>query len=205
MSLTNRIKVLEDQLEASAKPPTIEAYTQSHISTREKSMQTLKRSKPNTPTSQRLNSSSHSRRTIVGSDESTKMRVYNLNEEAARKQGPGESRRVSGEDWKKMSAEERKRSANERRAGSPTKDSAEAQHPRSGGRLLSRGSRLAGILGDSGEPTALDGELTPVHLRSMYPQDSFDALDPRLPEIRRTPLPTNDMKRYLKQAVSRRH
>jgi hypothetical protein len=59
---------------------------------------------------------------------------------------------------------------------------------------------------ESGEPTAREGEVTPMHLRSMYAQDEQDALnDSRLPHIRRNPLPTTDMRRYLKQATSRRH
>mmetsp|Transcript_27503 Transcript_27503/g.49537 ORF Transcript_27503/g.49537 Transcript_27503/m.49537 type:complete len:1044 (-) Transcript_27503:1687-4818(-) len=220
VTLTNRIKVLEDQLEANAKPPTTDVMLQTHISTREKSMQTLKRSKPDTPNSQRPSSSSQSRKTIVGSEESAKMRVYNLNDEAPpmKKKTKDESKgKNTSDDWKGISVEDRKvgssdewkkgpyentrKSADDRR-GSPKKEKGEAQFYRSGGHLLSRGSRL-NMMVESGEPTAREGEITPVHLRSMYPQDGSDAFDSHLPELRR-PLPTKDMRRYLKQAVSRR-
>lgn len=80
----------------------------------------------------------------------------------------------------------------------------EAQFFRTGGNFMSRGAKL-NVMPESGDPTAREGELTPVNLRSVYPQDGLEAFDPRLPEIRRTPLPTNDMRRYLKQVVSRRH
>lgn len=228
VSFINRIKVLEHQLEANAKPTTDDASSQTHIEVDEKGVQTTEQSDRSSPDSQLQSSSSLSKKkTFEISNESGKVSVHDFLEEIASvsaakdevdasslnssKLGPVDERKLSSTDGLKKNFRDSKDSSpfggkrivsGEERSYSPTKG--EGMYYRSGGTLLSRGSRMNAMISSS-EYTGREGRITPANISNIYPQDSSDSSYPHLPDIRRSPLPTNEMRRYLRQAASRRH
>lgn len=176
-----------------------------------------------TPESQLQSSSFHSNSSIAGNEDEAMLRIYNLNEEikvtkpikrGARKSSPNPALQTIADEPRQQANEGLVRQTNDQRSygklrhgsfeerkSSLSEGKSESKLYRSGGHLLSRGSRMYSMF-ESRNHSPINLDTTPKHTDRAL--DSSDVSYDALPDIRRSALPTHDMKRYLKQAASRR-